>query len=428
MARRGDGIYLRERTWWLAFMHEGKRHYARLGKGINRTAAAELAAVKRAAILKGEAGIGGEVVKDLPLDKAVDLFLKLHGSNLKPRTRQRYEGSLRLLVAAFPGQKVLSLSPLALERYKRDRLAGGAKPATVNRDLEALRNCCNYLVAKGKVSRNPVRLAAPGRQTQPGQVAKLKEPEGRVRFLSEREEDALLKECRDPQLRAVVLLGIHAGLRIPSEALSLTWENVDLSRGSLTVLGTHSKTSRTRTIPVNSVLREALRGLRMGGLRTGPVFRGRGKGQAGPAPLRSVRTAFDTARERAGLGKDVTPHVLRHTFASRLVMAGVDLRTVQELGGWRNLAMVQRYAHLSPSHLAEAVERLARRNFTTLLQTPDRTVAVSMRGRGGRVAEGGGLENRKAQASGVRILPPPPVPPLPRLGTRNLPGEVTESA
>jgi integrase len=54
----------------------------------------------------------------------------------------------------------------------------------------------------------------------------------------------------------------------------------------------------------------------------------------------------------------VTWHALRHTFASRLVAAGVDLRAVQELGGWRTLAMVQRYAHLSPGHLLAAVEKI----------------------------------------------------------------------
>jgi integrase len=53
-----------------------------------------------------------------------------------------------------------------------------------------------------------------------------------------------------------------------------------------------------------------------------------------------------------------TWHCNRHTFASRLVMAGVDLRTVQVLGGWRTLAMVQRYSHLAPDHLRDAVERL----------------------------------------------------------------------
>ena len=66
------------------------------------------------------------------------------------------------------------------------------------------------------------------------------------------------------------------------------------------------------------------------------------------------------------LGRDTsrlegfTWHGLRHTFASRLVMAGVDLRTVQELGGWKTLSMVQRYSHLAPEHLQSAVERLVR--------------------------------------------------------------------
>ena len=53
-----------------------------------------------------------------------------------------------------------------------------------------------------------------------------------------------------------------------------------------------------------------------------------------------------------------TWHALRHTFASRLVAAGVDLRTVQELGGWKTLSMVQRYAHLSPNHLVAAIEKI----------------------------------------------------------------------
>ena len=66
----------------------------------------------------------------------------------------------------------------------------------------------------------------------------------------------------------------------------------------------------------------------------------------------------------------MTPHVLRHTFASRLVMAGVDLRTVQELGGWSSLDLVQRYAHLSPAHKVEAVERIIADHFPTEFTTP----------------------------------------------------------
>jgi site-specific recombinase XerD len=75
-------------------------------------------------------------------------------------------------------------------------------------------------------------------------------------------------------------------------------------------------------------------------------------------PYRTIGSMFQRACRRAQLS-GVSPHTLRHTFASRLVMAGVDLRTVQELGGWRTIAMVERYSHLSPQHKAQAIERLA---------------------------------------------------------------------
>ena len=67
----------------------------------------------------------------------------------------------------------------------------------------------------------------------------------------------------------------------------------------------------------------------------------------------------------------MTPHTLRHTFATRLVENGVDLRTVQELGGWATLSLIQRYAHVSPSRKAEALEGLVK-NFTTIFTTPEK--------------------------------------------------------
>jgi len=72
----------------------------------------------------------------------------------------------------------------------------------------------------------------------------------------------------------------------------------------------------------------------------------------------SIGKAFRKACATAGI-KGVTPHTLRHTFASRFVMSGADLRTVQELGEWQTIAMVERYSHLSPQHKARAIERLA---------------------------------------------------------------------
>ncbi len=93
---------------------------------------------------------------------------------------------------------------------------------------------------------------------------------------------------------------------------------------------------------------------------------------------RSIRNLFKSTCERAGL-EDVTPHTLRHTFASRLAMAGVDLRTIQELGGWKDLSLVERYAHLTPNHKAKAVELIAHENSTTVFITPEIIKVVTAR-------------------------------------------------
>ncbi len=150
-----------------------------------------------------------------------------------------------------------------------------------------------------------------------------------------------------------------------SEALTLRKEDVDLKRGLLTVQGAFAKTGEIRIVPIN---RENL-------LELLKQLKGRGQSELlftkrdGKTPWKSFRTAFENACKNAKL-EDVTPHVLRHTFASRLAMAGVDLRTIQELGGWKSINMVMRYSHLSPEHKAEAVEKISR-HFTTLFTTPE---------------------------------------------------------
>ncbi|MGA9063410.1 MAG: site-specific integrase [Terracidiphilus sp.] len=78
--------------------------------------------------------------------------------------------------------------------------------------------------------------------------------------------------------------------------------------------------------------------------------------------IKNPRKWFATALEQAGI-EGVTWHTLRHTFASRLVMAGVDLKTVQELMGHKTIAMTARYAHLAPTHKQQALETLARPGF-----------------------------------------------------------------
>ena len=131
----------------------------------------------------------------------------------------------------------------------------------------------------------------------------------------------------------------------------LTWDNVNFSRRVLTI--PRSKNGETRYVPLNSPALAALAELRMRGDGTGAVVRNL-QGE----PLIGPRYWFEPVIRQAKIW-GFSWHCLRHTFASRLVMAGVDLRTVQELMGHKSIAMTVRYSHLTPKHTLAAVERLA---------------------------------------------------------------------
>jgi len=191
----------------------------------------------------------------------------------------------------------------------------------------------------------------------------LKEPKRRFRYLEHEEEIQLLKVTPEP-LKNLIILGTNTGLRLRAEALTLRLEDVDLKRGFLTVQAAYAKSGQTRTIPLNSPARLALDRLKT--FAKGELVYSKPNG----TPYKTIRKSFAHVCKQSGL-KDVTLHTLRHTFASRLAMAGVDLRTIQELGGWQDLKMVERYSHLSPSHKARAVERIAIDNSPTLTTTPE---------------------------------------------------------
>ena len=156
-------------------------------------------------------------------------------------------------------------------------------------------------------------------------------------------------------------MSVNTGVRW-SEQRRLVWRDVDFLTGLITVR--QSKSGYARQIPMNSLVCSAM--VDLGSQRVSPddpeepVFR-----CPYVQPDKFFPKAIDQARAALRqAGKDATRldgytwHCNRHTFASRLVMARVDLRSVQVLGGWRTLAMVQRYSHLAPDHLREAVERL----------------------------------------------------------------------
>ncbi len=224
---------------------------------------------------------------------------------------------------------------------------GNRTPQTVNRYFAGLRRFLNLALPEGYIITNPVK----GVKFSP-------EPNGRLRFLSE-SEIAHLRKLLTPEQWFYVAFALETGLRL-TEQFTARWDCVDFERGILTI--PLSKSGRTRHVVLSQAAVAILRGL-SSWMHSPYVF---------PSPLSAgqpmqgrnfVAKVYDPALRKAGI-VGATWHTLRHTFASRAVMAGVDIRTVQELMGHSTITMTMRYAHLSPAHLRAAVNKASLGSMT----------------------------------------------------------------
>jgi integrase len=180
--------------------------------------------------------------------------------------------------------------------------------------------------------------------------------------LAPEEATRLLAKCREsrnPDLADLVEFCMFTGLR-RGEALGLTWHCVDRSRG--VILLEVTKSGKRREVPLNSHADAVL--VRRGPEDSGAVF--------GAASWYAFRDYWHAAVAKAGIG-NFRFHDLRHTFASWAVQRGAALQEVKDLLGHSSLAMVLRYAHLSPEHLRKAVARLD--GVLTTAETEQETAA-----------------------------------------------------
>ena len=217
-------------------------------------------------------------------------------------------------------------------------------PATINRYRAALSKAFKIGIQNGKVSSNPARL-----------VPQRKEPAGKLRFLSEEEEVGLRQVLKDrPHSIPQLDIALNTGMR-KSEQFSVTWDQVDFTQKFIHLSAT--KNGSDRYVSLNSEAIRALESLRETHKRLNLPKDATLFVSAQNKPMADPREWFGSACEEARI-EGVTWHTLRHTFASRLVMAGVDLKTVQDLMGHKTIAMTARYAHLSPAHKLTALEKL----------------------------------------------------------------------
>ncbi|MHC4278362.1 MAG: tyrosine-type recombinase/integrase [Planctomycetota bacterium] len=334
------GVYRKGDKWFIDYYYHGRR--IRELAGHTKTQAEKALQIRKAEILQGKFKI--QDVKPSPrFEDFVKQFLEWSRDNKRSWHRDR---TLVLPLIRFFGRKCLrEITPWIVERYKHERLKATVRgkpiaPATVNRELACLRRMFSLAIRWERADGNPA-----------ARFKRLQEPNHAHKILSSEEIDRLLTACTSHS-RAMVLLALHTGMRL-GEILELTWERVDLSQGVITLI--HTKNGRVRRVPLNGAARELLNSWP----RSGPYVFG------GNRPYGSIKTAFRAACRRAGLGR-IRFHDLRHTWATHLVLAGVDLRTVQELGGWSSLALVERYSHPTSEARRHAVQVLE-----SVYSTPD---------------------------------------------------------
>jgi integrase len=339
------GVYQIGKSWYLDFYYAGKRYKESIG-AVNRTVAKEKLIVRKREVIQGTYK---PKKLEIPFEKFRQQYLEYSESNKMPSSAQRDENSLKHLQRVFDGKRLSDISPFLIEKYKTMRKGEGAAPATINHELACLRHLFTMAVKWGKASTNPGR-----------EVKLLKEPEGKDRILTAEEEKRLLDHVRSApkakHLEAIIITALNTGMR-KGEILNLKWENVDSKNRYISVVtgsmaGERTKNGEIRKIPMNEPLTTALKNVKSAFPSTVYVFSPDEK-----QPYGDVKTAWWKALKESEI-EGFRFHDMRHTFGSRLGMAGVDIKTIQELMGHKDIKMTMRYSHPTPEHKKLAVKVL----------------------------------------------------------------------
>jgi integrase/recombinase XerC len=284
------------------------------------------------------------------MDAAVGSFLEYLGveRGASPHTLRSYAADLaeftRFLteekIAGLPGADARVVRAF-LARLHQRRLA----KATIARKLAAVRSCFRFLARRGVLAVNPAR-----------QVRSPRLGRRLPSFLPKDEATALLDAApgpspAGPRDRAMLELLYASGLRV-AECCGLDLDDLDEARRTVRVLG---KGDKERVVPVGETALEALAVyLARRGRHRGPLFLNSRGGRLTP---RSALRIVGARARQVGISQRVTPHTLRHSFATHMLGEGADLRLIQELLGHSRLSTTQRYTHVSPEHLMRVYDR-----------------------------------------------------------------------
>ncbi len=247
---------------------------------------------------------------------------------------------IKIVVEHFKNKKLIDFNYRTIEYFQSFLLNKGLKATYINKIITVLKHMFSKALDWELMNEDTLKKVR--------KVKLLKGEIKRLRYLSDDEADRLLLNC-DSYLKPIVVMALHTGMR-RGEMLGLTWNRVDMA--NRVILLDKTKNGGRREIPMNNTLHIVLSGLTRH-IKTDFVFYN----------TETLKPFFDLERIwRKALNKshilDFHFHDLRHTFASRLVMKGIDLMTIKELLGHKDIKMTMRYSHLSHAHIKNAVSSL----------------------------------------------------------------------
>uniref|UniRef100_A0A7V4LBV5 Site-specific integrase n=1 Tax=Desulfobacca acetoxidans TaxID=60893 RepID=A0A7V4LBV5_9BACT len=248
----------------------------------------------------------------------------------------------------FGARRLVDISPWLVERWKGER-SKATGFTEVDRELACLKHMFNKAIEWGLMKENPAKTVKLFRKTR-----------NRDRFLNQEEIIRFLAHLPGHQ-QAMMQFALLTGLR-KANILNLKWSQVDLGHASLHIPADEAKGGRDLRLPLAPEAVELLSGLPRHPESDYVFYKENGR------PYRDIYSGFRLAVKKAGL-EDVTIHTLRHTVGSHLVMNGVDLATVKDLLGHRDIRTTLRYAHLAQDHKRQAIGKLGRM-LTNMLTNP----------------------------------------------------------
>jgi Site-specific recombinase XerD len=338
------GLTKKGKTYYALFPTNGSTKWKRIGIMSYKDA---LKALKDMEAKFDKERLGLREIKPITFNEYVSPYLEYSKANKACKSWERDVVSLKALTSYFGNNFLEAIGNQDIELYKAKRQQDGLKPRTINIELLCLSNMLRKALEWDHLSRIP-------------KIKLLKQEKKPPRFLSQ-EEMEILMEHATPWLKPMLLVLRNTGLRT-RELVNLKWQDINFTNNLVIVR--NNKGNDYHSIPMNEELRTTVLFLRDNYITPHGKILPREEHQKeyvicrpNGTRIEKFRKSFMKAVRRAGI-KNASPHTLRHTFASHLVMNGVDLTTVQDFLGHRDIKTTQIYAHVSAEHKAAAVGRL----------------------------------------------------------------------